>query len=111
GDAELVLLQAELDGAGALVGELGDALNGAGEIFRADDDELVVVARQNGFVVGELAGELARGEDALADAEEELVLIVGELDLLGVGARQQRLQFSERLARDEGLLLAARDGA
>ena len=25
--------------------------------------------------------------------------------------REQRLQFSERLARDEGLLLAARDGA
>ena len=54
---------------------------------RADDDELVVVARQHGLVVGELAGELAAGEDAAADAEEERLLVVGKLERLGLGVR------------------------
>ena len=80
GELELVLLQANLDGARALVGKLRDALDGAHQVFAAHDDELVVVARQNGLVVGELPGELAAGEHAAADAEEERLLVVGELD-------------------------------
>ncbi len=77
---ELVLFEADLDGAGALVGELRDALDGTHQVFRADDDELVVVAREDGLVVGELAGELAAGEDAAADAEEEGLVVVGEVE-------------------------------
>src|SRR5208283_2279867 len=67
GELELVLFEADLDGTGALVGELGDALDAAHQVLGADDDELVVVAREDGLVVGELAGELARGEHASAD--------------------------------------------
>ena len=37
---------------------------------RAHGDELVVVARQNGLEVRELSGQLARCENALANAEE-----------------------------------------
>ncbi len=58
-DLELVVFKAHADGAGALVGELGHALNGGGELAGADDGELGVVARHDGFEVGELAGELA----------------------------------------------------
>ncbi len=76
------------------------------EVFAADDDELVVVAREDGFVVGELAGELAAGEDAAADAEEEGLLVVGEVEGLGVGVAEQAEELAEGLAGDEGLLLA-----
>ncbi len=88
-ELELVLLEADLDGAGALVGELGDALDATHQVFAADDDELVVVARQDGLVVGELAGELAAGEHAAADAEEERLVVVGEVEGLGLGGVQQ----------------------
>jgi hypothetical protein len=60
----------------------------AGELAGADDGELGVVARHDGLEVGELAGELAAAEGAMADAEEEGVLVVGEFDLLGVGGEQ-----------------------
>src|ERR1035441_2792528 len=40
-------------------------------------------------------------------AEEERVLVVGKLDLFGVGVGQQLLQLLERLARNEHTLLAA----
>ena len=70
-------------------------------------DELVVVAGHDGFVVGELAGELAAGEDAVADAEEERVLVVGELDGFGLSGAEERLKLAEGLARDEDALFAA----
>ena len=97
GELELVLLEADLDGAGALVGELRYALDGAHEVFAADDDELVVVAGQDGLVVGELAGELAAGEDAAADAEEEGLVVVGELEGLGVGVGEQARELASAL--------------
>jgi hypothetical protein len=99
-----LLLEAHADGAGALVGELGDALDGGGELAGADDGELGVVARHDGLVVGELAGELAAAERAMADAEEERVLVVGEFDLFGFGVGEQRAA-PESLARDEHALL------
>ena len=43
GDLHLVLFQANLDSAGALIGELSDALNGVHQLFAADNDALVVV--------------------------------------------------------------------
>ena len=36
----------------------------------------------------------------MADAEEERVLVVGELDLFGFGVGEQLLQLLERLARE-----------
>ena len=67
---------------------------------------LLLSRGQDGLVVGELAGELAAGEHAAADAEEERLLVVGELDGLGVGGVEQASELAERLARDEGLLFA-----
>ena len=56
GELELVLLQADLDRSGALVGKLRYALDASPSgPPTADDDELVVVARQHGLVVRELA--------------------------------------------------------
>ena len=43
----------------------------------------------------------------MADAEEERVLVVGEVDLLGLGAREQLLQLLQSLARNQNALLAA----
>ncbi len=106
GELELVLLEADLDGAGALVGELGDALDAAHEVFGADDDELVVVARQDGFVVWKLPGELAAGEDAAADLEEEGGVVVGELHGFGVGGAEEAGELAEGFAGDEGFLFA-----
>ena len=76
------------------------------EVFGADDDELVVVAGEDGFVVGELAGELAAGEDAAGDAEEEGLVVVAELEGGGVGGGEQAGELGEGLAGDEGLLFA-----
>src|ERR1019366_4543122 len=88
-DLEFVALQADADGAGTLVGELGDALDGRGELAGADYGEFGVVAGHDCFEVGELAGELAGAQRAMADAEEEGVLVVGELDLFGFGVGEQ----------------------
>ena len=106
GDLHFVLLETHLDGAGALVGELGDALNGTHEVFAANDGELVVVAWQDRFVIGKLAGELARGEGAVTDTEKEGVVIVGVFKGFVFGVREQGLKLGECLAWDEGLLFA-----
>jgi len=86
---------------------MGDALDGRGKLAGADDSKLIVVAGHDGFEVGELAGELARAQRAMADAEEEGVLVVGEFDLFGLGVGEQLLQLLEGLAGDEDALLAA----
>jgi hypothetical protein len=106
-DFEFVAFEAKADGAGALVGKLGDALNGRGELAGADDGKLGVVARHDRLKVGELAGELAGAERAVADTEEECVLVVGKLDGLGLGGVEQLLQFLERFARNQHTLFAA----
>ena len=106
GEFELVLFEADLDGSGALVGELGYTLDAGHEVFRADDDELGVVAGEDGFVVGELAGELAAGEDAAAYFEEEGLVVVSELERGGVGGGEQAGELGEGLAGDQGLLFA-----
>ena len=84
-DFEFVALESEADGAGALVGELGDTLDGRGELAGPHDGKLGVVAWHHRLKVGKLAGELAGAEGAMADAEEERVLVVGEFDLIGIG--------------------------
>ena len=43
----------------------------------------------------------------MADAEEEPEIVIGELDVFGVGGVQERLQFGEGFARDENALFAA----
>ncbi len=106
-DFELVAFEAQADGAGALVGKLRDALDGRGQFTGAHHGELGVVARHHGLKVGELAGELARAQGAMADAEEQRVLVVGKLDLFGIGVRQQLLQLLQGLARNEHALFAA----
>ena len=72
----------------------------AHEVLGADDHELVVVAGQDGLVVGELAGELAASQDASADAEEERLVVVREVDGLGIGVLLSRPESNsaERLA-------------
>ena len=67
---------------------------------------LLLSRGEDGLVVGELAGELAAGEDAVADAEEEGGVVVGEVEGFGVGGAEEGVEFGEGLAGDEGLLLA-----
>lgn len=99
-DLELVLLELEADGVGALVGELGYAADGGAELSGANDGEASVVAGHDRFVVGELAGELARAQGAMTDAEEEPEIVVGEVDVLGLGGGEERLELSEGFARN-----------
>src|SRR5208282_5435925 len=70
GEFQLAFFQPHFYGSRALVGELGHARYGYGEFLPMDSDALVVVFRQYGFEVGELAGELARSEEPRADAEK-----------------------------------------
>ena len=77
--------------------------------FRSDAvqrDALVIVLGQDGFEVGELSGELARGEQARTDAEEKSGVVFGELDGFGVGGIEQGLEFVHRFFGDEGFHLA-----
>ena len=64
------LADGKFHGMRALVGKLRDALHGIVQFAALDHHVLVVVARQHGFVVGELSGEHARNQQALADAEK-----------------------------------------
>ena len=105
GELQLALFEPEADGAGALVGELGYARDGRAEFVALDEDRLGDVFGQHGFVVGELAGELARGQQARADAEEERGFVFGEVDGLDVGV-EQGLEFVHRFLRDQRLHLA-----
>ncbi len=89
---------------------MGGELYGAGEVFAADDDELVVVAGQDGLVVGELAVEAAAGEGSMTDAEEECVFVVGKFDGFGVGVGEEVLEFGEGLAGYEDFLFGADGG-
>ena len=106
GDAQLVLLKADLDGAGALVGKLRDALDGRLEVRGADGDALVVLLGKHRLIVGELAGELARGEQTGAETEEESGLVFGKLHKFDLRGVEQREQLDHCLARDQGLQLA-----
>ncbi len=83
-----------------------DTLDGAHQVFVAHDHELVVVPRQHGLIVRELARELATGEHAAPDAKEQGLLVIGKVDLFGLGIRQQPVQLGKSLARDQRLLLA-----
>ena len=47
-----------------------DARHGVIQFVALDHHVLVVLARQHGFVIGELAGEHARNQQALADPEK-----------------------------------------
>ncbi|MGH7488733.1 MAG: hypothetical protein ACREMY_24500, partial [bacterium] len=52
-------------------------------------DALAVIFRQHGFVVGKLAGELAGGQQPLADAEVQGRLVLRELNRFGVSRIEQ----------------------
>jgi len=106
-DLELVLLETEADGVGAFIGELGDAADGGGELGGADDGEARVIAGHDGFVVGELAGELTARQGAVAYAEEEPEVVVGEFDVFGIGGSEEGLELGESFAGDEDALFAA----
>ena len=99
-DLELISFETQPDGARALVGELGHALDRRRQLAGSDYGELGVVARHHGFEVRELAGELARAQGAMADAEEERMFVVGELHFFGLGCVEQSLQLLECLARE-----------
>jgi len=51
----------------------------------------VVLARQYSFVIRKLSGQLARGQDAAADAEEQSRFVPGKLDGLNIGALSSEL--------------------
>src|SRR5579871_1956576 len=106
GEFQLAFLQAQADGAGALIGELGDALDGGVEVVAVESGEFVVVLGKDGFEVGELAGELARGEQARADAEEEGGFVLGKVNAFDFGGVDEGLQLVHALFGDEGLHLA-----
>src|SRR5204862_541200 len=90
GKLQFAFLELDADGAGALVGELGHAGDGGAEVFAIYGDALAVVLGQDSFVVGELSGELARGQQARADAGGERGFIFGKVDCLGACAVTQR---------------------
>ena len=73
-------------------------------------DALVVALRDHPLVGGELAFDLPRDEQPLADVEEQVVLALFVLN----GARRPRragAQFHQRLLRDDHLELAASSAA
>jgi len=57
GDFDAVTADGEFDCVRALIGKLRDALDGIAELAALDCDGLIVVARQDGLVIRELAGE------------------------------------------------------
>ncbi len=75
-------------------------------VFAVYGDALAIVLGQDSFVVGELAGELARGQQARADAEVERGFIFGKVDRLGVCTVEQRFQLVHGFLGDEGFHLA-----
>jgi len=83
-DFEFVSFKAHADRSGALIGELSDTLDGGGELTAANNGKLGVVARHDCLEVGELAGELARAEGAMAYAEKESVLVIREVDFFSL---------------------------
>ena len=62
GELQFAFLELDTDGAGALVGELGYAGDGGAKVFAVYGDALAIVLGQDSFLVGELSGELARGQ-------------------------------------------------
>ena len=70
GNFDAFLGDGKFYGVRARVGKLRDALHGVVQFAALDHHVLVVVARQDGFVVGELPGEHARNQQAFAGAEE-----------------------------------------
>ncbi len=89
GDFHFAFFQLQAYRARAFVGKLGDAKDGRVQVGIVQRNALVVVFGQDGFEVGELSGELARGEQARSDAEEESGIVLGELNIFGVGGIEQ----------------------
>src|SRR5208337_2183024 len=80
GNFQLAFFQAQADGSGTLVGKLGYAGYGGSQFFAMEGYGLGDVFGQHGFVVGELASWLARGQETRPYAEEERGLDLGDVD-------------------------------
>ena len=71
----------ELYSVRALIRNLRDATNGVANSERSMTTRFVVIAREDRFVIGKLAGENTRNQQAMADLEKQMAFILGEVDL------------------------------
>ena len=105
-DAKFIVLEAHFDGTGTFVGKLRDALDSCLQVHCTNADALVVFFREDGFVIGELASQLPRGEQAGAEAEKERGFILGKLHKLDIRRVEQGKQLNHCLPWDQGLEFA-----
>src|SRR5207253_3431614 len=100
GDRQEILLERESDAARPLRREECDASNRGLAGDPRDDGDLVVSLAEDFFVVGKVDVQETRDQLPAADAKEEMVFGVPDLEIAAL-ARIHLQDFGERLLRDE----------
>ncbi len=67
------------NGSRTFIGELRDAFDGGAQFFALQNHGVRMILRQHALEIREIAGQLAAQQQALADCEEQVVIVAGEL--------------------------------
>src|SRR5258708_29452322 len=92
----------ESDRPRALIGELRDALDSTAQLITVYLNGVRMVLRKDTLKIRKVAGQLTAEQQPVADTEEQVIVIAGELNLGIFGALLRKLQnLSHSLARQQ----------
>ena len=75
----------QADGTRTVIGKLGDPFDGGFQFVLGQVHGKGVLLGQYALIIGEVPGELAGEQEAIAELEEEVIVITGKSDL-GIGS-------------------------
>src|SRR5437016_181773 len=102
GDLDAFFRDGQLHGVRALIGKLRDAAHRIAQFGPLDDHIFVIVPKQHRFVIGELAGQNARNQQAMADLEKKVTFVFRKFDVrVGAGGAGKFFNFVHGLLRNQ----------
>src|SRR5579872_1727328 len=101
-NVQFAFLYPELNGAGAFIGELGDAFDRFPQFLAVERHRMRMILGQYPLEVREVPGKLSAQQQAIAELEEQMVLVAGKLNhRVRVGFSAQLQNLAHGLARQK----------